>query len=161
MMNDLNVEALIRELVGQVSGLRSTVEGIETRINDTRQDAREARDATQTLTAKLAGQDTPAQLEKIRGEMAAGFVAARADLINSAARYNSELEKVDNRISSVDERLNKRVDETTSRIKTLENFHERNVGVSGFVDWLGKHAPWIIAMGLAISSILGFKAKIP
>lgn len=150
MAIELSLEALVRDLGNQIAGLKATVEGVETRVNDTRQDAREARDAAQKLTAQFNAQDMPAQLEKMRGEVQAGFVAARSDLVNASTKTANDIDKVDKRIDGVD-----------TRVKVLEGFHERNVGVGGFVDWFGRHAPWIIAAVMTLISIFGVKVKIP
>lgn len=122
------LEALVRNLAVSVEGLRSTVEGHSTRLDETRQDAREARDATTKLTERLTTQDMPAEIAKLRAAMDAGFIAARSDLTVASSHTNTAISD-----------LSKRVDE-------LENWRERLNGASGLVGWLSRNAPWLVTL---------------
>lgn len=141
-----SLEALMREMSARF-------EGLELRVTETREDAREARDAATRLTERLGAQDTPAQLAEIRGEMKAGFQAARADLVNSidklAREHRDKGSEIDTRFKAME-----------TRLAAVEAWKQRLEGAGGLFAWISKNAPWLIALavtGLAI----GFKEKLP
>jgi len=142
-----SLEGLVRELAARFDGL-------ELRVTETRDDAREARDAATRLTERLGAQDTPAQLEKLRAEMTAGFVAARSDLVNATDKMTAEHRgKVHD--------LESKMEEHHKRLKALESFRDKALGAGGLFTWLSKNAPWLIALLFAIGAAIGFKDKLP
>lgn len=142
-----SIEGLVRELAARFDGL-------ELRVTETRDDAREARDAATRLTERLGAQDTPAQLEKLRSEMTAGFVAARSDLVNATDRMTTEHRgKVHD--------LEARLEAHHKRLESLEGFRNKALGAGGLFTWLSKNAPWLVALLFALAAAVGFKDKLP
>lgn len=143
-----------RSLEGLVRELAARFEGLELRVTETRDDAREARDAATKLTERLGAQDTPKHLEKLRSEMTAGFVAARSDLVNATDKMTTEHR---HKVSDIETKL----DAHHKRLESLETFRNKAVGAGGLFTWLSKNAPWLLAMTFATLSAVGFKDKLP
>jgi outer membrane murein-binding lipoprotein Lpp len=146
MAESPSLEALMREMSARF-------EGLELRVTETREDAREARDAATRLTERLGAQDMPAKVAELKGEMNAGFQGARADLVNGLDKITRESR---DRFSDVDQRLGKH----EHRIALLESFRDKAVGAGGLFTWLSKNAPWLVAVLLAVAAALGWKDKI-
>lgn len=142
-----SVEALLRELVAQINGRLDGVvqrmDGVDQRLDDTREDAREARDAALRLTERLSASDVPAHLAKLEAAMTAGFAAARSDLVNAS------------------DKLTRNVNSVEDRVAKLEAFRQRVEGATGFVGWIGKNMPWLIAVVMAVAAAIGLKDQIP
>lgn len=136
-MSDPHVEAMLRELGSQIEG---RFEALVDRLDETREDAREARDGVMKLTERIGNQDMPTQLERLRGELREGFKDARSDLVNVSDKIRGELAAHD------------------ARLKALEAFKLKVEGATGFVGWLGKNTPWLVAIAAGVLAALGWKA---
>lgn len=147
MTTSPSIESLVRELAARFDGL-------ELRVTETRDDAREARDAATRLTERLGAQDTPAQLEKLRSEMNAGFVAARSDLVNASDKITTEHR---HKVGDIEAKL----EAHHKRLEALEAFRNKALGAGGLFTWLSKNAPWLVALLFALAAAVGFKDKLP
>jgi hypothetical protein len=136
----------------QVAGLTATVTGVSTRVTEVRDDAREARDTAQRLAAKLDGQEIPAQLERLHGEIAAGVSGLRSDMTNTYARLKADMLDADGKLAG-------RVDGHDMRLDKLEAWRTKLEGGASVFGWLSKNAPWLITVVAAIAVIFGLKAK--
>lgn len=134
------IEALRREII-------ALFEGQDRRLTETREDAREARDAATKLTERLTSQDVPTKLAEMRGQMDAGFSASRADLQNVSDKITREFRE-------------KHAGHEV-RIEALEAFRQRLEGASGLLGWLGKNTPWLITVIMAVAAAVGLKDKLP
>ena len=149
--HDPGYDALRREIIARF-------EGLDQRITETREDAREARDAATKLTERLASQDVPAQMAKLQSELAAGFIAHRSDLVNAADKITREFREADAKIIS-DAKL--KGDGHDARIAALESFRQRIEGASGLVGWMAKNTSWLITVLFAVVAAVGLKEKLP
>jgi RNA binding exosome subunit len=142
---------------GEYREIRALLEGLSQRVDDTRADAREARDAANKLTERLAAQDVPAQLAHLSGRMEQGFQAARTDLVNSMDKITretrSELASHHTRITDLEGRHH-------IRLEKLEAFKNRIEGAGGVFGWLSKNAPWLLSAVLAAAAAVGFKDNV-
>lgn len=142
-----------RSLEGLVRELAARFDGLELRVTETRDDAREARDAATRLTERIGTQDTPTQIEKLRSEMTAGFVAARSDLVNATDRMTAEHR---GKVTDIESRL----EDHRKRLESLEGFRNKALGAGGLFTWLSKNAPWLVALLFALAAAVGFKDKL-
>lgn len=139
-MSDPDVQAMLRELGSQIEG---RFEALGERLDETREDAREARDGVMRLTERIGNNDTPTQLERLRSEMKEGFKDARNDLINTSNDLRRKLETGH--------------DDHEKRIKALEAFKQKVDGATGFVGWMAKNTPWLVAIAAAALAAVGWK----
>lgn len=127
---------------GQYREIMARLDGMTLRLTETRDDAREARDAATKLTERFDAQDIPRQIEALKGEMEKGFIAARTDLVNSSDKIRTD------------------VSGHEARLKALEDFRSKLEGGAGLFSWLAKHAPWLFTVAFAGAAAVGWKDKI-
>lgn len=139
-------QAAQRLSTGDYRELLALIEALGVRVDETRDDAREARDAARALSERLGAQDIPSQLVELRGHVDAGFVAARTDLVNAMDKITREARTGH--------------DDHETRLKALEAFRSRIEGAGGVVTWLSKNAPWLVAIGGFALAALGWKDKL-
>lgn len=137
-------EEAIRE--GHYREIIARLEGLSTRIDETRTDAREARDAATRLNERVSAQDVPAQIEHLRAAIDASTIASRSDLVNSISKVTAEMRES---FATRD-----------ARLAALEAFKSKVEGATGFLGWMSKNAPWMFAMLAAAAAAVGWKDRI-
>jgi hypothetical protein len=120
---------------------------MSTRIDETRADAREARDAATKLTERVDAQAVPAKVAELRADLDKNFAIARSDLVNASDKITREMREG---LAGHD-----------TRIKQLEAFRSKVEGATGFLGWTSKNAPWLFALLAGIAATIGWKDKLP
>jgi len=116
------------------------LEALTTTVASVGADAREARDATIELKAKVDGSDTSARLSAIEQKVATGFQDARSDLVNSMDKLTRETRENHNGLEG--------------RVASLEAWRQRIEGANSLLGWLSKNAPWLITGAIAVLALL-------
>ncbi|MDB5448751.1 MAG: hypothetical protein JWQ97_4068 [Phenylobacterium sp.] len=132
---------------GHYREILALIRGLDGRVTEIREDAREARDAATRLTERFGAQDIPTKLAELRGDVEKGFAGARADLVNSMDKITRETRSG--------------LDALETRVATLEGFKNRIEGAGGVFGWLSKNAPWLLAMLMTAAAAMGLKDKLP
>jgi hypothetical protein len=132
---------------GQYREILALIHGIDNRVSEIREDAREARDAATRLTERFGAQDLPTKMAELRADLEKWVAASRSDLVNAMDKVTRET-----RAASEDHER---------RIADLERFKNRLEGASGVFGWMSKNAPWLIAILMAGLAAIGLKGKLP
>jgi chromosome segregation ATPase len=160
MTTNPSIEVLIHEMSAKFEGLSAKFGGLELRVTETRDDAREARDAATRLTAHVQAQDMSGKLAELKGEMTAGFVGARSDLVNATTTLTREHRE---RFAETDERFSKH-DERFGRLEKrtgdLESLRDQAKGAGVLVTWISKNAPWLLLIIMSAAAALGWKGRV-
>lgn len=157
-------------LDGHYREILARIEGLSGRIDETREDAREARDAATKLTERVGAQDIPAKLAELKGQVEKGFADARSDLVNSSDKITREMrtghEDHGKRISAL-EQFRDGVDFKghATRIEALEAVRNRTDGANGVLKWMSANMPWlaptVFVAAIVMAAVLGVKVKWP
>jgi hypothetical protein len=134
-------------LDGRYMEILARLEGLAGRIDETREDAREARDAATKLTERVGAQDIPAKLAELKGQVEKGFSDARSDLVNTSDKITREMRDGHR--------------DHGARLDALEAFRNKIEGAKGLMGWVAKNAPWLFAVSFAVAAAIGWKEKIP
>lgn len=129
-------QATMREILARVDGVAKQVE-------DVGKDAREARDATIELKARLSAENSQEQIAKIWARMEAADTAHRSDLLNAISRTGD------------------RVGKAEARVSDLEAWRQRLEGANGLVRWLSRYAPWLVSALVAGYAYVHGGGKLP
>lgn len=141
-----STESLLRELLSASATQSAELRALSGRVDGVQNDAREARDVARDNLAQTKAQDLPTKVAELRGHLEASSQALRADLVNSITKLTAESRQGH--------------DAHDVRLKALEDFKNRLDGATGFVGWLAKHAPWLLAVLFAGLAALGLKEKL-
>jgi hypothetical protein len=133
-------EGHYREILARLGGL-------EDRVSEIREDSREARDATTRLAAAAEAQDLPTRIAEAFAAVRGEEVRARADLQNTSNKITDEMRRGH--------------DDHEERLKRLETFKDKVQGAGGFLSFIAKNMPWLVAIAMAGLAGLGFKAHNP
>lgn len=143
MANSATNEALLRELLAGHAGLAAEVKGLSGRVDGVDKAAREARDAARDSAAATRAQDIPAEMEKLRGQVAMIASDGRSDLVNA--------------VTKVTEEMRKGLSDHDGRIKRLEDARSRFDGATGLLGWLSRNAPWLLTALAAAAAFFGLR----
>lgn len=121
----------MREILARFDGLSERVDAIGKDVDAIGKDAREARDATIGLNARMGAENTQEQLAKIWARIEAADTEHRSDLLNAIARSGE------------------RTGVLEARVVKIEEWKNRLEGANGLVGWLAKHAPWLATAAIA------------
>lgn len=128
---------------GHYLEILALIRGLDGRVTEIREDAREARDAATRLTERLGAQDMPAKVAELRGIMDKGFSDARSDLVNAITRLTGEMRP--------------ELADHDARLSELETFRHRIEGARGAIGWVSKNAPWLVSLAMGFLAALGLK----
>lgn len=144
--SNAEVMAKVGDLAERIAGLSATVIGQGSTIAGISTDAREARDTAQRLAARIEGQEIPAQLERLHGEIAAVGSGLRADMTNTYTRLKADMLEADSKLAG--------------RLESLEKWKLKLEGSASVFGWLSKNAPWLLTLlAWAALVVVGMKVK--
>jgi predicted nucleic acid-binding Zn-ribbon protein len=132
---------------GAYREILARLDGLSDQVDAAAKDAREARDVGLKLTERLETLDLPKQVAELRKDMEAGDQALRSDLVNAVDKTRREMQAADDALST--------------RVATLETARAHLQGATGLLGWVGRHAPWLIAIAASVLATLGVKGKLP
>lgn len=113
------------------------------RITAVGKDAREARDATIALNARLTAENTQEQIAKIWARIEASDSTYRSDLLNTSAR------------------IGERIGKHEGRTADLEAWRQRIEGANGLVKFLSRYSPWLVTAAAAVYAYVHGGGKMP
>lgn len=129
-------EALLRELLAGQAAMTARFDAMAERVESASLDAREARDLGNKIATKLEEQNIIERFAEHRAENRQVIEAIRTDF---AAAYS----KVRADFSGLEKRL-----------EVLEADRNKVIGVKSFLDWLARHAPWLLAaLGMFLAGV--------
>lgn len=143
-------EALLREVLQQLSKLDARVEALAEGQRATQEDAREARDLGNRVATILEEQNIVARLGEQRVELRQMVQDLREDVVAANTRLKNEMD-------ALSTRLNARCEALEKRVEPLEAERNKVVGVASFFSWLSRVAPWLLAGIAAFAAGLGLK----
>lgn len=124
------------------AAILAEIRALSGRLEAVGRDAREARDATIRLDARVGSEDTPTKIAEIAARIETIAKDARSDLVNAMDKHTRELREGQ---GAQDRRMDALALDMSTRLTSLEKWRSQLEGANGLVSWAAKNAGWLFA----------------